>query len=189
MSVTDTERKRTMNVQKIAVAAAILSLSGLALAAGNPSSSQDQGSSASSQQQTTSQSSSSSSGGSAEVRQAQQALKDKGFDVGQIDGQMGPHTQQALRSFQQQQNIQSSGQLDQQTLAALGVSSSSEGAQSSPSTQSSPSSSSSESSPSSSSTPSSESSQSSPSSTSQSPTSSPSSSSSYSTQSSGSASK
>ena len=154
-----------MNVQKIAVAAAILSLSGVALAAGNPSSSQDQGSSASSQQQTTSQSSSSSSGGSAEVRQAQQALKDKGFDVGQIDGQMGPHTQQALRSFQQQQNIQSSGQLDQQTLAALGVSSSSEGAQSSPSTQSSPSP------------------------TSQSPTFSPSSSSSYSTQSSGTASK
>jgi peptidoglycan hydrolase-like protein with peptidoglycan-binding domain len=55
------------------------------------------------------------------VRQVQQALKDKGHDPGEIDGIMGPQTQQALQSFQQAQGISGSGDLDQQTLAALGV--------------------------------------------------------------------
>jgi peptidoglycan hydrolase-like protein with peptidoglycan-binding domain len=56
-----------------------------------------------------------------QVRQVQQALKDKGHDPGQVDGIMGPQTKQALQSFQQQQGISGAGELDQQTLAALGV--------------------------------------------------------------------
>ena len=38
-----------------------------------------------------------------QVRQVQQALKDKGHDPGSIDGVMGPKTHAALQSFQQQQ--------------------------------------------------------------------------------------
>ncbi|MGE5793962.1 MAG: peptidoglycan-binding domain-containing protein [Bacteroidota bacterium] len=56
------------------------------------------------------------------VRDVQQALQDKGYDVGSVDGVMGPRTQSALREFQQQQGINSSGRLDQQTLGALNVS-------------------------------------------------------------------
>ncbi|HET9664957.1 MAG TPA: peptidoglycan-binding domain-containing protein [Burkholderiales bacterium] len=56
------------------------------------------------------------------VRKAQQALKDKGFDAGPVDGIMGPKTQQAIKKFQESQaNLKESGQLDQQTLSALGV--------------------------------------------------------------------
>jgi peptidoglycan hydrolase-like protein with peptidoglycan-binding domain len=55
------------------------------------------------------------------VRQAQQQLQQRGFDVGQPDGQLGATTRQALRDFQQRQGLQPTGRLDQQTLAALGV--------------------------------------------------------------------
>jgi peptidoglycan hydrolase-like protein with peptidoglycan-binding domain len=55
------------------------------------------------------------------VKQAQQALKDKGIDAGPVDGQWGPLTQQGVKQFQQQNQIQATGQLDQQTLASLGV--------------------------------------------------------------------
>ena len=55
------------------------------------------------------------------VRSVQQALKDKGFDAGAIDGQMGPSTEKALRDFQQANGIPQSGVLDQKTLEALGV--------------------------------------------------------------------
>lgn len=55
------------------------------------------------------------------VRSAQQALKQKGFDAGAVDGQMGPSTEGALRKFQQAQGLPQSGDLDQQTLSALGV--------------------------------------------------------------------
>lgn len=60
--------------------------------------------------------------GASTVRDVQQALQSKGFDVGTIDGVMGPRTQAALRQFQQQQGMTSSGRLDQQTLSALNVS-------------------------------------------------------------------
>jgi peptidoglycan hydrolase-like protein with peptidoglycan-binding domain len=57
-----------------------------------------------------------------EIMHAQQALDQKGFDVGKADGIMGPRTKQALEKFQQQQKLQQTGQLDQNTLSALGVS-------------------------------------------------------------------
>ena len=56
------------------------------------------------------------------VRTAQQALKEKGFDPGPVDGMMGPRTQQAIKQFQESQaNLKPTGKLDQQTLAALGI--------------------------------------------------------------------
>jgi peptidoglycan hydrolase-like protein with peptidoglycan-binding domain len=54
------------------------------------------------------------------IRQAQEKLSSKGHDV-TPDGVLGPKTQAAVKEFQQQEGIQASGQLDQETLAALGV--------------------------------------------------------------------
>ena len=51
----------------------------------------------------------------------EQKLSEAGHQV-QADGIMGPQTQAALKEFQEQKGLQASGQLDQQTLAALGVS-------------------------------------------------------------------
>jgi peptidoglycan hydrolase-like protein with peptidoglycan-binding domain len=55
------------------------------------------------------------------VRQVQQALSDKGYDVGPIDGVMGPRTSAALRNYQRQNNLSGARGLDQQTLESLGV--------------------------------------------------------------------
>lgn len=55
------------------------------------------------------------------VREAQRALNDKGFSAGAADGIMGPHTEQALRDFQQSQGLGVTGSLDSPTLSALGV--------------------------------------------------------------------
>jgi len=56
------------------------------------------------------------------VRAAQQSLNDKGYSVGTVDGQLGPATKTALSRFQQAQGLAQTGDLDSQTLAALGVS-------------------------------------------------------------------
>ncbi len=56
-----------------------------------------------------------------EIQQVQQALNQKGFNVGRTDGILGPRTEGALRSFQQAQKLPATGQPDQQTLAALGI--------------------------------------------------------------------
>ena len=56
-----------------------------------------------------------------DIKMVQQALKEKGFDPGAVDGVMSPKTQQALRQFQQAQKIQATGQLDSQTASALGI--------------------------------------------------------------------
>jgi peptidoglycan hydrolase-like protein with peptidoglycan-binding domain len=58
-----------------------------------------------------------------EIRSVQQALNDQGYDAGAVDGQMGPNTQDALRRFQQAQNLPQTGEPDTRTLAALGISS------------------------------------------------------------------
>lgn len=60
------------------------------------------------------------------IKQAQEKLSAKGHDV-TADGVLGPKTQAAVKEFQQKEGIQASGQLDQETLAALGVSESSSG--------------------------------------------------------------
>jgi peptidoglycan hydrolase-like protein with peptidoglycan-binding domain len=56
------------------------------------------------------------------VKQAQEKLSAAGHDVGGADGIMGPKTQKGLKEFQQSKGLQPSGQLDQKTLAELGVS-------------------------------------------------------------------
>ncbi len=56
-----------------------------------------------------------------EIRRLQQALRDSGQDV-EVDGVWGENTTQALRSYQQENDLTGSGELDQQTLARLGVS-------------------------------------------------------------------
>jgi len=55
------------------------------------------------------------------VRDAQQALKDKGFDPGPVDGIDGPRTRAAVRSYQEKQNINADGRLGPKTLDSLGV--------------------------------------------------------------------
>jgi peptidoglycan hydrolase-like protein with peptidoglycan-binding domain len=132
-----------MKLHDIAVAAAVLSFASTAVAAGNdattssgtPASGQayssgqqnaqspsSSTSSSPSSQQNDSNASSAQSQNAQTMREVQQALKQKGFDVGAIDGQMGPETQSALRDFQQSQGLPQSGNLDSQTLSALGVS-------------------------------------------------------------------
>jgi peptidoglycan hydrolase-like protein with peptidoglycan-binding domain len=53
------------------------------------------------------------------VKQVQEKLSALGKDVGTPDGQMNSKTEQALTDFQQQNGLQATGQLDQQTIAAL----------------------------------------------------------------------
>jgi peptidoglycan hydrolase-like protein with peptidoglycan-binding domain len=54
------------------------------------------------------------------VRETQQILRDRGFQVG-VDGIMGPRTQAALRQFQKSENLDPTGRLNRQTLVALGI--------------------------------------------------------------------
>jgi peptidoglycan hydrolase-like protein with peptidoglycan-binding domain len=57
-----------------------------------------------------------------EIQQVQQALDQKGFKSGQPDGVLGPGTKNAIKEFQQKQGWNATGELDNQTLSALGVS-------------------------------------------------------------------
>ncbi|MBC7951416.1 MAG: peptidoglycan-binding protein [Rhodospirillaceae bacterium] len=63
------------------------------------------------------------------TRQVQQQLQQQGYDVGQVDGVWGQKSRQALMNFQRDQNMQATGRPDQQTMAALGVQSDSQQAQ------------------------------------------------------------
>lgn len=58
---------------------------------------------------------------SSTVRNVQQALNAKGFNVGPADGQWGPSTESALKQFQTQQGLAPTGVLDTRTMNALGV--------------------------------------------------------------------
>lgn len=67
---------------------------------------------------------SSATGGSSSmtsVKEAQQALKAKGYDPGAIDGVMGARTKDAIKSFQSASSIQTTGTLDAETAQKLGV--------------------------------------------------------------------
>jgi len=55
------------------------------------------------------------------VRDAQRELSQRGFDAGPADGVWGPRTAEATRAFQQANNMETTGRLDQQTLAALDI--------------------------------------------------------------------
>lgn len=57
-----------------------------------------------------------------QIRQVQQRLTTMGYSPGNVNGEMDAQTMEAIRNFQQAQGLQPSGQLDVQTLQALGVS-------------------------------------------------------------------
>jgi len=63
--------------------------------------------------------------GSSNIKEVQQALKDKGYDPGPVDGVMGSKTKDALKSFQSASNLSATGTLNSETAQKLGVQSSS----------------------------------------------------------------
>ena len=75
----------------------------------------------------------SSMGNGQDVRAAQEALKSKGFDPGELDGRMGPHTKTAISEFQRSAGLRETGRFDQATRSQLGVGSSDTSDSSSPS--------------------------------------------------------
>jgi hypothetical protein len=59
--------------------------------------------------------------GSSDAKEVQQALKDKGFDPGPLDGVIGSRTKEAIKSFQTASNLRATGTLDSETREKLGV--------------------------------------------------------------------
>jgi peptidoglycan hydrolase-like protein with peptidoglycan-binding domain len=55
------------------------------------------------------------------VSKVQEKLRELGFDAGPVNGDFGAKTQAALAQFQLSRTIPASGQLDNTTLAELGV--------------------------------------------------------------------
>ena len=55
----------------------------------------------------------------ADIKKAQEALKQNGHDPGVIDGVIGPHTSAALRAYQKDQGLSITGRLDDDTQAKL----------------------------------------------------------------------
>jgi peptidoglycan hydrolase-like protein with peptidoglycan-binding domain len=58
---------------------------------------------------------------SSTVRQVQKTLNDRGYPRVGVDGAMGPRTQAAIRQFQRAESLEPTGQLNRQTLVALGI--------------------------------------------------------------------
>jgi peptidoglycan hydrolase-like protein with peptidoglycan-binding domain len=56
-----------------------------------------------------------------EIKQVQQALDKDGFKAGRADGRWGHETRAAVKQFQQSKQRQATGQLNQQTVADLGL--------------------------------------------------------------------
>ena len=56
------------------------------------------------------------------IREVQEKLHKHGFDAGPVNGDLSGKTQAALAQFQLARGVPASGQLDDQTLAELGVS-------------------------------------------------------------------
>ena len=54
-------------------------------------------------------------------REIQQALADKGYYKSEVNGQWGADSVEAMRRFQQDQNLEPDGKLDSLTLIALGL--------------------------------------------------------------------
>jgi hyperosmotically inducible periplasmic protein len=60
-------------------------------------------------------------GSQASVMAMQQALKDKGFDPGPLDGVAGPRTAFALKEYQKSQSLAMTGTMNADTAAKLGM--------------------------------------------------------------------
>ena len=56
------------------------------------------------------------------LRSVQQALNDRGFHAGPVDGQWGAATQDAVKRFQLANGLPATGELGEKTLSALGIS-------------------------------------------------------------------
>jgi peptidoglycan hydrolase-like protein with peptidoglycan-binding domain len=56
-----------------------------------------------------------------QVRQIQRTLNKRGFDAGHADGRWGADTAKAVKNYQQRNQMQANGKLDQQTLQGLGI--------------------------------------------------------------------
>jgi peptidoglycan hydrolase-like protein with peptidoglycan-binding domain len=69
------------------------------------------------------------------IRSVQQNLQQGGLYHGRVDGVWGPSTQAAVRSYQQQHNMNATGQLDQATLSAMNLAPGQNNAQEQPANQ------------------------------------------------------
>jgi Putative peptidoglycan binding domain len=58
---------------------------------------------------------------SSTLMEAQKKLNQEGFDAGRADGKWGTKTTEAVKSFQEKNNLPVTGKLDKQTLADLGI--------------------------------------------------------------------
>ena len=56
-----------------------------------------------------------------QIKKAQQALKDKGFYTGPVDGAMNKDTQEAVRALQKSKNLNVTGNIDDNTARELGL--------------------------------------------------------------------
>jgi putative exosortase-associated protein (TIGR04073 family) len=54
-----------------------------------------------------------------DVRHLQRRLDEMGYELGPVDGVIGPRTQSALREFQRDRNLEVSGRVGVETIAAL----------------------------------------------------------------------
>ena len=55
------------------------------------------------------------------TREIQQALQEKGFEPGSVDGMMSSQTKQAISEFQRDSNLPATGTVDEKTAERLGV--------------------------------------------------------------------
>ena len=55
------------------------------------------------------------------VKDAQEALRDKGYNPGPVDGTMGEPTREALKKFQTDMGLEETGTLNAETAQMLGV--------------------------------------------------------------------
>ena len=56
-----------------------------------------------------------------QITQIQEKLKQEKLYKGNADGKWGPETEQAVKEYQQKNNLPATGDADQQTLSKLGV--------------------------------------------------------------------
>ena len=56
-----------------------------------------------------------------DTKKVQEALRDKGYYAGQVDGVLGPQTRAGIRQYQKSENLPVTGRLDAQTAGKLGV--------------------------------------------------------------------
>ena len=59
--------------------------------------------------------------GKEQKKDIEQALQDKGFEPGSVDGVIDSQTQSAISQFQRDNNLPATGTVDQQTAKQLGV--------------------------------------------------------------------